>query len=152
ASVELGSRDVFGVKTGPAGVVVQVFEVRNGRVVERVELASEGKGAASREGDAIGAALQQFYELRLAPPEVHVPAEPDERDALESWLSERAGRRVRILVPRRGEKRGLIDLANRNAVLAYETRFNQTTAAQYDALETLQAVLSLPTLPRRIEC
>jgi excinuclease ABC subunit C len=43
-------------------------------------------------------------------------------------------------------------LANRNASLAYQTRFNQTRAAQYDALETLQHVLALPTLPRRIEC
>ena len=57
------------------------------------------------------------------------------------WLSERAGRRVRIVVPQRGEKRGLVDLATRNAALAYQTRFNQATAAQYDALETLQAVL-----------
>src|SRR5262249_25943991 len=97
-------------------------------------------------------ALQQFYELRAAPSEVHVPAEPDEREALESWLAERAGRRVRILVPRRGEKRGLIDLANRNATLAYETRFNQTTVAQYHALETLQPILALPALPRRMEC
>jgi excinuclease ABC subunit C len=152
AAVELGHRDVFGVKIGPAGVVVQVFQVRNGRVVERVELGTEEPIAGSREGDVLEAALQQFYELRGAPPEVHVPAEPDERDALEAWLSERAGRRVRIMVPQRGEKRGLIDLANRNAALAYQTRFNQATAAQYDALETLQAVLKLPAIPRRIEC
>src|SRR5262249_12560225 len=93
-----------------------------------------------------------FYELRGAPPEIHAPAEPDEREALESYLSERAGRRVKILVPQRGEKRGFVDLANRNAALAYQTRFNQARAAQYDALETLQHVLALPTLPRRIEC
>ena len=62
------------------------------------------------------------------------------------------GRRVKVLVPQRGEKRGLIDLANRNAALAYQNRFNQSTAAQYDALETLRAVLALPALPRRIEC
>jgi excinuclease ABC subunit C len=59
---------------------------------------------------------------------------------------------VRISVPQRGEKRGFVDLANRNAALAYQTRFNQTKAAQYDALETLQHVLALPALPRRIEC
>jgi excinuclease ABC subunit C len=107
-------------------------------------------GAAERE--VLEAALQQFYEVRSAPPEVHVPSEPDNRDALETWLSDRAGRRVRILVPQRGEKRGLIELANRNAGLAYQNRFNQSTAAQYEALETLQAVLGLPALPRRIEC
>src|SRR5262249_2000732 len=59
---------------------------------------------------------------------------------------------VRIVVPQRGEKRGLVDLATRNAALAYETRFNQPAVAQYDALERLQAVLGLPALPRRIEC
>src|SRR6185437_6495138 len=91
-------------------------------------------------------------ELRVAPQEIHVPSEPDERDALESWLSERAGRKVRILVPQRGDKRAMVELANRNAALAYQTRFNQTTAAQYDALETLQTILKLPAIPRRIEC
>src|SRR5262249_22570114 len=94
----------------------------------------------------------QFYEIRGAPPEVHVPAEPDEREALESWLGQRAGRRVKILVPQRGEKRGFVDLANRNAALAYQTRFNQARAAQYDALERLQQVLALSALPRRVEC
>jgi excinuclease ABC subunit C len=152
ATVEFGHRDVFGLKVGPAGLVVQVFQVRHGRVVERVELGTEDAIAGSRERDVLQAALQQFYELRGAPPEIHAPVEPEDREALESWLSDRAGHRVRIVVPQRGEKRALVDLANRNAALAYQTRFNQTTAAQYDALETLQAVLALPAIPRRIEC
>jgi excinuclease ABC subunit C len=155
ATAELGHRDVFGVKVGPAGVAVHIFQVRSGRVVERVELGSEEAIVGTGEGPVGGvleAAIQQFYELRGAPPEVHVPAEPDEREALESWLSERAGRRVKIVVPQRGDKRSLVDLANRNAALAYQTRFNQTTAARYDALEMLQHVLGLPVLPRRIEC
>jgi excinuclease ABC subunit C len=152
STVELGHRDVFGLKLGPAGVVIQVFQVRSGRVVERIELGTEEPIVGSNEGEVLEAALQQFYELRMAPPEIHVPAEPDEREALETWLSSRAGRRVRVLAPQRGEKRGLVDLATRNAALAYNTRFNQATAAQYDALATLQSVLALPALPRRIEC
>jgi excinuclease ABC subunit C len=152
ARTELGHRDVFGLKLGPAGLVVQVFQVRNGRVVERVELGTEAAIVGATEGEVLEAAIQQFYELRGAPPEVHVPAEPDNRDALETWLEEKSGRRVKIIVPQRGDKRGLVDLANRNAALAYQNRFNQGTAAQYDALETLRAVLSLPALPRRIEC
>jgi excinuclease ABC subunit C len=152
ATAELGHRDVFGLKLGPAGVVIQVFEIRRGRVVERIELGTEESIVGLSDGEVLAAAIQQFYELRGAPPEVHVPAEPNEREALEAWLSDRAGRRVRIGVPQRGEKRGFVDLANRNAALAYQTRFNQTKAAQYDALETLQHALSLPALPRRIEC
>src|SRR5882672_3267675 len=152
ATAELGHRDVFGLKLGPAGVAMQVFQVRSGRVVERVELGTEDAIVGSRDGDVLEAAIQQFYELRAAPPEIHVPSEPDDPDALEAWLSARAGRRVKIVVPQRGEKRGMVDLASRNAGIAYQTRFNQTKAAQYDALETLQHVLALPALPRRIEC
>jgi excinuclease ABC subunit C len=55
-------------------------------------------------------------------------------------------------VPRRGDKRALVELATRNAELSYRTRFNEITAAHFDALETLRATLGLPVIPRRIEC
>ena len=88
----------------------------------------------------------------MPPPEIHVPLDLAESTLLEEWLSTRAGRRVRLIVPKRGEKKGLLDLAARNAELAYQQRFNENTAANYDALETLRAVLALPGVPRRIEC
>ncbi len=152
ATVEMGHRDVFGLKLGPAGAAIQVFQVRSGRVVERVVLGTDEAIVGSRDGEVLAAAIQQFYELRGAPPEIHVPVEPDEREALETYLGERAGRRVRIVVPQRGDKRSMVDLASRNAGIAYQTRFNQTKMAQYEALEPLQHVLALPALPRRIEC
>jgi excinuclease ABC subunit C len=172
ASAELGDRDAFGLKVGPAGASVQVFQMRHGRVVERIELVTEGERAwvpagpagpagseappqpVERSLDVLQAAVQQFYEDRVPPPEVHLPqALPDVDVApLEDWLSSRAGRRVRLLVPKRGEKRGLLELAARNAEVAYQQRFNENIAAHYDALETLRAVLALPAVPRRIEC
>ena len=165
AGVELGDRDAFGLKLGPAGAVVQVFQMRGGRVIERIELVSElgetldaGPGAAPKgdngECDILQAALQQFYADRPAPPEVHIPIGFSDSDTemLEGWLSAQAGRRVRLVVPRRGEKRGLLELAARNAEVAYQARFNENVAAHYDALETLRAVLALPAVPRRIEC
>ncbi len=108
----------------------------------------------SREQDVLQAAVQQFYEDRVPPPEIHLPLDLGEADAtlLEEWLSSRAARRVRLVVPKRGEKRGLLELAGRNAEIAYQQRFNENTAANYDALETLRAVLALPAVPRRIEC
>jgi excinuclease ABC subunit C len=123
--------------------------------------APEAGGAAGRPGaadltecDVLQAALQQFYAERPAPPEIHVPVPfPDaDTEVLERWLGEGAGRRVRIVVPKRGEKRGLLDLAARNAQVAYQARFNQNVTAHYDALETVRAVLALPALPRRVEC
>src|SRR5215213_1501344 len=89
ATAELGHRDVFGLKLGPAGVAIQVFQVRGGRVVERVELGTEEAIVGSSEGEVLEAAIQQFYELRAAPVEIHVPAEPNEREALEAFLAER---------------------------------------------------------------
>ena len=187
ASPEFGDRDAFGLKLGPAGAVVQVFQMRRGRVVERTELvtdplalggldavadAAEGSPPALQHEDeastgqlegglpglteceVLQAAVQQFYTEHPAPPEIHVPVPFPDADAelLENWLSERSERRIRIMVPRRGEKRGLLDLASRNAEVAYQARFNENVAANYDALETLRAVLALPSLPRRIEC
>ncbi len=106
------------------------------------------------ECDVLEAAIQQFYADRVPPPEIHVPVPFPDADAelLEGWLSERSGRRVRIVVPKRGEKRGLLELASRNAEVAYQARFNENVAANYDALETLRAVLGLSAVPRRIEC
>jgi excinuclease ABC subunit C len=158
ASVELGDRDAFGLKVGPAGAVVQVFQVRRGKVVERVELVTDETGTRTalqrRDEDVLQAAIQQFYQERVAPPDVHVPVPLSDPDAevIEGWLTASAGRRVRLVVPRRGEKRGLLDLAARNAEVAYQQRFNENLAAHYGALETLRAVLALPAVPRRIEC
>ncbi len=153
ASPDLGARDVFGLRMGPAGTVIQVFQVRGGRVVDRIELSGEtGLGVMSSEGEVLATAISQFYENSKAPPEVHLPGDVDEREALEAWLSDRAGRRVRIVVPRRGEKKGLLELAARNAALAYDARFNAETLSNYQALETLRDVLALPALPRRIDC
>ena len=153
STVRLGDRDAFGVKTGPAGAVIQVFQMRGGRVIERVELVAEAaRGHVPAEQETVQAAVQQFYEVRVAPPEVHVPVEIEDREAIERWLSERAGRKVKLVVPKRGDKRGLLALATRNAALGYRTRYSDEAQARGAALEELQRVLGLGVLPRRIEC
>ncbi len=163
ASAELGDRDVFGVKIGPRGAVVQVFLVRGGRVIERAEFVwdadrSEGDDVSGRnesgesESDVMEAAIQQFYADQDPPPEIHVPVAPSEQQLLEDWLAQKAGRKVRIIVPQRGTKKGMMELAHRNASLTYRTRFDTDATANFDALESLQKVLRLPKLPRRIDC
>ncbi|MCC7044433.1 MAG: excinuclease ABC subunit UvrC [Acidobacteria bacterium] len=162
----MGDRDAFGVKVGPAGAVVHVFQVRRGRVVDRIELLAderEAPGSAVREivvsPDAdvrgvVATALQQFYADRPAPGEVHLPVDldADDRDAIEQWLSNAVGRRVRLVVPQRGDKRGLLDLAIRNASVAYQSHFADGETSAFEALDTLRVVLGLPALPKRIEC
>src|SRR5436190_5937263 len=155
AGTGLGDRDAFGLKIGPAGAVVQVFQVRGGKVIERIELvSSEERGARGEERGAKGeaggesreagsgseaeilqAAVEQFYTDHPAPPEIHLPfgLSATETEIVEAWLTNRSEHRVRLVVPKRGEKRGLLELAARNAQVAYQTRFNETVAAHYDA-------------------
>src|SRR5678816_2617298 len=92
ATAQLGDRDVFGLKVGPSGGTIQVFAMRGGRVVERVELATEPGGIAQRDADVLQAALQQFYEVRVPPSEVNLPVEIDDGEAIEAWLSARLNR------------------------------------------------------------
>jgi excinuclease ABC subunit C len=168
ASAELGDRDVYGVKIGARGAVVQVFIVRGGRVIERIEFVWDAPQMAQIQkpqmaqmtqieetasaGELLQAAIEQFYADQPPPPEIHVPAAPEEQLLLEEWLSQRADRKVRIVVPQRGTKKGMMELAQRNAALTYRTRFDTEATANYDALESLQAALRLPKLPRRIDC
>ena len=152
ASAELGDRDVFGVKVGASGAIVQVFIVRGGRVIERVEFVWDAAESGESEAAVIEAAIQQYYADQEPPPEIHVPVAINEQQLLEDWLSQKIDRRVKILVPQRGTKKGMMELAHRNAALTYRTRFDANATANYEALEMLQAALRLPKLPRRIDC
>ncbi len=151
ASPVLGDRDVFGVATAADGAVIQIFQVRRGRVVERITL--QGSASAGVEGEAalVSAAVQQFYESQDPPREIDVPVTLDDADVLELWLSSRAGRRVTLTVPQRGDRRRLADLAQRNAELAVRSRLAPGDEMLH-ALEGLREALHLPGLPRRIEC
>jgi len=156
ATPSLGDRDAVAVKAGPAGAIVQVFQMRRGRVVERIEMTSSSEAISPEIASELilEAALQQFYAEQTPPPEILVSdaLEADVVESLEAWLSGKAGRKVRVVVPQRGDKRGLLDLAMRNATLSYDTHFSEGHVGAFAALETLREVLSLPTLPHRIEC
>jgi excinuclease ABC subunit C len=174
ATPSLGDRDAVAVLSGPAGAVVQIFQMRRGRVVDRIEMTSEemtsgvffGDGhegekdtrrhfpVAPEAAEVLEAALQQFYAEQVPPPEILVSdaLAAEVLESLEAWLCAKAERKVRIVVPQRGDKRGLLDLAMRNATLAYESHFSEGHVGAFAALDTLREVLSLPALPRRIEC
>ena len=151
ATPALGDRDVFGVAVGPGGAVIQVFQVRRGRVVERVTLQGAAADAAEGPGALVAAALQQFYEAQEPPREIDLPVEIDDQDVTEAWLSSRAQRRVALLVPQRGDRKRLVDLATRNAELAVRAAA-EPGGDSFAALDGLRQALSLPGLPRRIEC
>jgi excinuclease ABC subunit C len=110
-------------------------------------------------GEFFSALLKQLYIGQpYVPRNLYVPVDFEDRAVLEDLLSEQiAGEnaraaRVHILVPQRGDKRALIDLAGTNAKQSYDQRFRVLKPNAKAIQEELQDVLSLPELPKRIEC
>ena len=110
-------------------------------------------------GEFFSALLKQLYIGQpYVPRNLYIPVDFEDREALEDLLSEQSavegarGTRVHILVPRRGDKRSLIDLAGNNAKQSYDQRFRVLKPNARKIQEELQETLSLPELPKRIEC
>jgi excinuclease ABC subunit C len=147
--------DVLGLARQDTQAAVQLFAVRGGKMVGRDVFLLD----APREIDdaaVLAGFVQQYYERATSiPPAVLVPALPDDAAELEGFLAGRRGAAVRLRVPRRGDKRELLDLAARNATetLAREhARWLADQGKTLAALEELADALELPGLPTRIEC
>ena len=97
--------------------------------------------------------LKQLYlEAAYLPRAIHVPREFEDRELLEELLSERAGRRVEIATPQRGQKRAFLELVEKNARHSFEQRFRVLKPSSKAIVEAVQSALNLPEAPRRIEC
>jgi len=110
-------------------------------------------------GEFFSALMKQLYIGQpYVPRNIYVPVEFEDRETLEEVLSEQiaaeGGRatRVHIVVPQRGEKRSLLDLAGNNAKQSYDQRFRVMKPNTKAIQEALQDALGMPELPRRIEC
>jgi len=115
--------------------------------------------ASFHPGEFFSALLKQLYIGQpYVPRNLYVPVDFEDREELEDLLSEQdaagspRGARVHILVPQRGEKRSLIDLAGNNAKQSYDQRFRVLKPNARKIQEELQEAISLPELPKRIEC
>ena len=106
-----------------------------------------------RAGSVFSALLKQLYiDQQYVPRTILTPVNFPDRDALATLLSERTGHRIELIVPQRGEKRSLVDLAGQNAKQSYSQRFRVLEPSRKAIQEALADVLMLPELPRRIEC
>jgi excinuclease ABC subunit C len=104
-------------------------------------------------GPVLSALLKQLYiDQKYVPRTILVPADFDDREALSALLTERAGHRIELAVPQRGEKRSLVDLVSQNAKQSYTQRFRVLEPSRKAIQEALADALMLPELPRRIEC
>jgi excinuclease ABC subunit C len=99
------------------------------------------------------ALLKQLYlDQGYVPRSILLPVDFADRAVLAELLSERAGHRIEIAAPRRGDKRSLVDLVCQNARQSYDQRFRVLQPNQRAIQEALQEALTLEELPRRIEC
>jgi len=104
-------------------------------------------------GEFFSALMKQVYiDQQYVPRDILAPVDFEDRTELEELLSEKRGSRVEILVPQRGEKRSLIDLAAQNAKQSFDQRFRVMKPQAKAVQEALQDALGLPELPKRIEC
>ena len=125
----------------------------------RIERGPQDDNAAFHPGEFFSALLKQLYIGQpYVPRNLYVPVNFEDREALEDLLSEQAADRsvrpprVHILVPQRGDKRSLIDLAGNNAKQSYDQRFRVLKPNARKIQEELQEAIGLPELPKRIEC
>jgi excinuclease ABC subunit C len=147
--------DVLGFARSGAEAAVQLFAVRDGKIVARDVFVLENVAQATDE-EAMAAFVKQYYaEAGSVPIRIHVPVVPSDADDLLELLVARRRRRVTFHVPRRGRQRELLELASRNAaeVLAREqARWLADEGKTLGALEELATALELDVVPTRIEC
>lgn len=144
--------DIFASYAEPPLVALNVFHLRNGRIVDRHEYFWEDR-LEFEESEFYASLLKQYYlDQKFIPHSIHVPVDFEDREALEELLSERRGLKVEIHTPQRGQKRAMVALASTNAKHSFDARFRvmkPSTAAIKDALRD---TLSLEEAPSRIEC
>jgi excinuclease ABC subunit C len=143
--------DLFGYYQAGERLAMQVFAMRGGRVIGRREFYWEDL-ISFNPSEFFADALKQYYlQDTFTPKEIYIPADIEDADLVESWLSERKKSRVYLRSPKRGLKAGLLDLVMRNAEMSFNMRFRILKPKGENLLKPLQETLNLDILPRRID-
>ena len=152
AAVEGDDIDILAYHAEPPLVAVNLFHLRNGKIVDRREFFWEDQ-TDFHEAEFFEALLKQVYVgSRYVPALIHVPADFEAREELEDFLSDLRGRKVEIATPQRGTKKALLGLVETNAKHSFDQRFRVLKPSSKAIAEALQDTLNLPEPPKRIEC
>ena len=154
-SANTDNRDIIAFARGIDSVVVQIFFIRLGKIVGREHFLIEDPYGATDE-EIISDFMKQFYMgAAFVPKEILTETMPEDSQVLEEFLSEKAGKKVKISVPQKGEKSHLMSLVRKNAldmVSKYQDSYESKMKSNLLALEKLQETIGLKKIPRRIEC
>jgi excinuclease ABC subunit C len=145
----LGDADVFALACKGGSMSIQAFFIRGGQNWgHRAFFPAHTSDVP--EAEVMSSFLVQFYEDMPPPRRILVDRELPDRELLEEALSERAGRKVMFEIPKRGDRKKLLDQARRNAEEALDRRLAETTT-QGKILRELADTFELPDVPKRIE-
>src|SRR5713101_510788 len=151
AAAQGDDTDVLAYYAEPPLVAANLFHLRGGRVVDRREFYWEDLEEFDPQ-EFVPSLLKQLYlEAEYLPKAIHVPADFEDRELLEETLAERAGHKLEIFAPQRGQKRSFLDLVESNARHSFEQRFRVLKPTSKAIGEAVQNALNLPEEPRRIE-
>src|SRR5271168_3118948 len=151
ASAQGDDTDVLAYYAEPPLVAANLFHLRGGRVVDRREFYWEDLEDFDPQ-EFVPSLLKQLYlEAEYLPKAIHVPIDFEDRELLEEMLVERAGHKVEIFTPQRGNKKSFLDLVESNAKHSFEQRFRVLKPTSKAIGEALQNALNLPEEPKRIE-
>ncbi len=141
-------RDAIAVARHDTYAVASVARVRSGKLIA-CENCPLDIGPQTSDEEVAETFLKQFYSISSDPPrEILVDHELPDRDAIEAWMAERAGRKVEIRTPKRGDKRLLIAFAQTNARDALRRAFEERRVPKI--VEELQEALGMTRAPRLI--
>jgi excinuclease ABC subunit C len=146
---DLADRDVFGLHREGPRLVIQVLCMRRGKLQDSRSHPFAGQEFPGEE--LLSSFIALYYEQNPAPDEVLLPLEPANATALADVLSERWGRRVRLLTPQRGAKADLLEVARLNAAQSFEA-WHERDERREEALAGLRRALHLAREPRWMEC
>ena len=145
-------RDLIAVATDQEDAVVQVFFVREGKIVGREHFFMRVRGENNTEPAIVTEFIKQFYSgTPLLPRELVVPCKPEEQTLLETWLTGRRGSRVSIRIPERGQVKKLMKLATENANLVLSRdreRLKREEGRTIGAVREIAALLGLKNVSR----
>ncbi len=144
--------DIFSYHAELPQVAVNLFHLRNGRIVDRREFFWEDLTELDPQEFFSTLLMQVYSSGQPLPATLHVPLELEDRGVLEEIFSEKRGRKVEIHTPQRGQKKALLALVGSNARHSFEQRFRVVKPTSKAISEALEVALNLPDPPRRIEC
>ena len=148
---DMEDKDVIAMAKNREDAVVQVFFIRDGRLIGRDHFCLH-IAADDKKEEILAAFVKQFYAgTPYIPREIMMQYEIGEAEVIESWLSERKGQKVHICVPKKGEKEKLVELAQKNAKMVLDQdkeRIRREEGRTIGAMKEIAGLLNLPEISR----